>query len=85
MVERFNRPSKATISLLLGPKVPSLKMGFVVVVVCLFVCLFVVVFLGGRVAFEIAQYRSYYVTVLYTQNGRRLPGLFVLKKSHRRQ
>ena len=35
----------------------------------------------GR-AFEIAQYRPYYVTVLYTQNGRRLPGLFVLNKRH---
>ena len=35
----------------------------------------------GR-AFEIAQYSPYYVTVLYMQNGRRLPGLFVLNKRH---
>ena len=39
--------------------------------VCLFVCLFVVVF-----------WSPYYVTVLYTQNGRRLLGLFVLNKRH---
>ena len=32
--------------------------------------------------FEIAQYNPYYVTVLYTQNGLRLPGLFVLNKIH---
>ena len=35
----------------------------------------------GR-AFEIAQYSPYDVTVLYTQNGRRLPGFFVLNKRH---
>ena len=33
-------------------------------------------------AFEIAQYSPYYATVLYTQNGRRLPGLFVLNNRH---
>ena len=32
---------------------------------------------------EIAQYRPYNVTVLYTQNGRRLPGLFILNKTHK--
>ena len=35
----------------------------------------------GR-AFEIAQYGPYYVTVLYTQNGRRLPSLSLLNKRH---
>ena len=32
--------------------------------------------------FKIAQYSPYYVTVLYTQNGRCLPGLFILNKTH---
>ena len=29
-----------------------------------------------------AQYGPYYVTVLYMQNSRRLPGLFVLNERH---
>ena len=45
-----------------GRKAPSLKMGSV----CF--C---------RLGVELSQCSSYYVTVLYTQNGRRLPGLFV--------
>ena len=35
----------------------------------------------GR-AFEIAQYSPYYVTLLYTQNGRRFPGLVCINKRH---
>ena len=37
---------------------------------------------GGSRVFEIAQYSFYYVTVLYTQNGRHLAVLFVLNKKH---
>ena len=59
---------------LLGQKAPSLQMRSVCLFICLFVC-----FCMGR-AFEITQYSPYYLTVLYTQNGRRLPGLFVLNK-----
>ena len=32
-----------------------------------------------RTAFEIVQYSPCYATVFYKQNGRRLPGLFVIK------
>ena len=56
----------------------------IIIIIIIITCLLLLLLLffpWGR-AFEIAQYSPYYVTVLYMQNGRRLPGLFVLNKRH---
>ena len=66
-----------------GHKAPSLKMHCFFLLFCF--CFFVFLFLWScSQAFKIAQYSPYYITVLYTQNGRRLPGLFVLNKTSSR-